>query len=234
MDVSRALDQIAEIHEQIAKGEVYRGYRSLPVAASGLIGLAAAWLQPAALGRGSDRLRVLLDRHRGLRPASSARARSSTTTSSTTRRSARRQTRRVVGQFLPSLVGGAIVTACFMHLSAALVPLLPGLWAFCFGLGILRVAAVSAERERLGCAVLLRGRFVLLWIGAGPEPLTGMVGGDVSASGSSGRLVLYGTSSGSRNMTEATDKRARRSEIASMGLDWPFRLQAEGAGSRTS
>ena len=46
VDVTRALDQIAEIHQQIAKGEVYRGYRSLPVALSGLIGLIAAWLQP--------------------------------------------------------------------------------------------------------------------------------------------------------------------------------------------
>src|SRR5688572_9938037 len=52
MEVSRALDQIAEIHQQIAKGEVYRGYRSLPVAASGLMGFAAAWFQPAALGTG--------------------------------------------------------------------------------------------------------------------------------------------------------------------------------------
>src|SRR6266511_678297 len=50
VDVTRALDQIAEIHQQIAKGEVYRGYRSLPVAASGLMGIAAAWLQPASLG----------------------------------------------------------------------------------------------------------------------------------------------------------------------------------------
>ena len=47
MDVPRALAQIEAIHEQIAKGEVYRGYRSLPVAVSGLIGLLAAWLQPA-------------------------------------------------------------------------------------------------------------------------------------------------------------------------------------------
>jgi len=35
VDVSRALDQIAEIHQQMAKGELYRGYRSLPLAASG-------------------------------------------------------------------------------------------------------------------------------------------------------------------------------------------------------
>ena len=50
VDVTRALDQIAEIHQQIAKGEMYRGYRSLPLAASGLMGLAAAWLQPSSLG----------------------------------------------------------------------------------------------------------------------------------------------------------------------------------------
>ena len=37
VDASRALDQIAEIHRQIAKGEVYRGYRSLPVALSAAI-----------------------------------------------------------------------------------------------------------------------------------------------------------------------------------------------------
>ena len=49
MDVPRALAQIEAIHEQIAKGEVYRGYRSLPVAASGVIGVIAAWLQPAHL-----------------------------------------------------------------------------------------------------------------------------------------------------------------------------------------
>ena len=50
MDVSRALAQIEAIHEQMAKGEVYRGYRSIPVAASGLIGAAAAWLQPEFVG----------------------------------------------------------------------------------------------------------------------------------------------------------------------------------------
>jgi hypothetical protein len=49
MDVSRALSQIAEIHQQIAKGELYRGYRPLPVAASGLIGIVAASLQPRDL-----------------------------------------------------------------------------------------------------------------------------------------------------------------------------------------
>src|SRR3954467_14683703 len=50
VDAIRALDQIEEIHRQIAKGEVYRGYRSVPLALSGLMGLVAAGGRPAALG----------------------------------------------------------------------------------------------------------------------------------------------------------------------------------------
>ena len=50
MDLSRALGQLADIHQQIAKAEVYRGYRSLPIAASGLMGFAAAWAQTPRLG----------------------------------------------------------------------------------------------------------------------------------------------------------------------------------------
>ena len=50
MDLSRALGQLADIHQQLAKGEIYRGYRSVPIAASGLIGVAAAWAQPPGLG----------------------------------------------------------------------------------------------------------------------------------------------------------------------------------------
>jgi len=43
-DVTRALEQIAEIHEQLGRSTVFRGWRSIPVACSGLVGLlAAAW-----------------------------------------------------------------------------------------------------------------------------------------------------------------------------------------------
>src|SRR5947208_153614 len=52
MDLSRALGQLADIHQQLAKGEIYRGYRSVPVAASGVIGIAAAWAQAPGLGAG--------------------------------------------------------------------------------------------------------------------------------------------------------------------------------------
>ncbi len=46
MDLRNALVQIAEIRQQMAKGDVFRGYRSAPVAFSGIVALVAALAQP--------------------------------------------------------------------------------------------------------------------------------------------------------------------------------------------
>jgi hypothetical protein len=49
---------------------------------------------------------------------------------------ARRTTRRVVGQFAPSLAAGALVTVAVVSMGEAEVRLLPGCWAVLFSLGI--------------------------------------------------------------------------------------------------
>ena len=59
MDVPQALDRIEEIHAQIAKGEVFRGYRPIPVAVAGAVGLVAGWLQARFVPEG-DGTRFLL------------------------------------------------------------------------------------------------------------------------------------------------------------------------------
>ena len=41
-NLPRALAQIEAIHDQLARAEIYRGWRSVPVALSGVFGLAAA------------------------------------------------------------------------------------------------------------------------------------------------------------------------------------------------
>jgi hypothetical protein len=191
MDVPRALAQIEAIHEQMAKGEVYRGYRSLPVAASGIIGIVAAWLQPlhvahdpigfvlywtavaagAALVGVSEIAQNYLvhdDQH------------------------ARRRTRRVVGQFLPSVLGGAIITASFVHLSAALVPLLPGIWAICFGIGAFASRPYLPRSTGHVAMFYYAAGVVLLWVARGPEPLAGWwVGGTFGLGQMLAALVLY-------------------------------------------
>ena len=134
MDLSRALDDIAEIHRQMAKAEVYRGYRSAPFAASAVLGVAAAYFQP--LGLGSDPVAFVtywtaIAACAGFLGASEI-VYNYVVHDDTARR---RQTRRVVGQFLPSFAGGGAITAGVVHFDPSLIPMLPGIWALCFGIG---------------------------------------------------------------------------------------------------
>lgn len=136
MDVPQALDRIEEIHAQMAKGEIFRGYRPVPVALAGAIGLLAGWLQPQFVPEG-DEARFLafwltiallnVSLNGTVIAAGYARCGS---------RFARRHTRQVVGQFVPCLLAGAAVSLCLPAGGAGFVRLLPGLWVLLFGLGV--------------------------------------------------------------------------------------------------
>jgi hypothetical protein len=192
MDLSRALGQLADIHQQIAKGEIYRGYRSVPVAASGLIGFAAAWAQPPALGA-SDPVGFVL--YWSVIAACAGFVGASEIIYNYVvhdDRAARRQTTRVVGQFLPSVLAGAIITVSFVHLSAALVPLLPGLWAICFGIGIFASRPYLPRASGWVALLYYAAGVALLWIARGPEPLRGWwVGGTFGTGQLMAAVVLY-------------------------------------------
>jgi hypothetical protein len=195
VDATRALDQIAEIHRQLAKGEVYRGYRSVPVATSGLIGVIAAWLQPPALGD-KDPIGYLV--YWSVIAVTAALVGSSEILYNYLVKedaTGRRQTRRVVGQFLPSLVGGAAMSVCFAHLSGALVPLLPGLWAICFGIGIFASRPYLPRASGWIALFYYAAGFMLLWIARSPAThaaLTGWwVGGTFGAGQMLAAVVLW-------------------------------------------
>lgn len=136
MDVPQALERIEEIHAQIAKGEVFRGYRPVPVAIAGAVGLVAGWLQPRFVPEG-DTARFLggwlavallnVSVNAAVIAAGYARCGD---------RFARRHTRQVVGQFVPCLLAGAAVSVGLPVAGPAFVRLLPGLWALLFGLGV--------------------------------------------------------------------------------------------------
>ena len=192
MDLPRALGQLADIHQQIAKGEVYRGYRSLPIAASGLMGLAAAWAQTPALGA-SDPVGfvvywTVIAACAGFVGASEIIYNYVVHDD----RATRRRTTQVVGQFLPSMLAGAIITASFVHLSAALVPVLPGLWAICFGIGIFASRPYLPRASGWVALFYYAAGVALLWIARGPEPLRAWwVGGTFGAGQLMAALVLY-------------------------------------------
>jgi hypothetical protein len=135
VDFPRALTQIAEIHQQIAKGEIYRGYRSVPIAASGLVGAIAAAVQPRSLDATDPVAFVqywtVVAVIAGLVGVSEIAYNYIVHEQA----SGRRRTRLVLGQFLPGVLGAAVLTASFVHVSPRLVALLPGVWAICFGIG---------------------------------------------------------------------------------------------------
>src|SRR5688572_4975154 len=191
MDFPRALTQIAEIHEQIAKGEIYRGYRPLPIAASGLVGVAAALAQPEAAGAqpmtfvwywtivaivaalvGISEIAYNYVFHE---PASG-----------------RRRTRMVVGQFLPGILGAAVLTASFVHVSPRLVSLLPGVWAISFGIGTFS-SRPYLPRASGGVALFYFAvGSLLLWTASLDAPLNGwQVGGTFGAGQLLAAMVLY-------------------------------------------
>jgi hypothetical protein len=170
VDLSRALGQLADIHQQLAKGEIYRGYRSVPIAASGLIGLIAAWAQLPALGVVDP---IGFVKYWTGIAACAALIGASEIIYNYVRdeRAERRRTREVVGQFLPSLVAGAIISVCFVRLSTTLVPLLPGLWAICFGIGIFASRPYLPRASGWVALFYYAAGVALLWRANGTAPL---------------------------------------------------------------
>jgi hypothetical protein len=191
MELPQALAQIAEIRAQAAKAEVYRGYRSVPIAASGLLGLAAAALQPPGLvsdPTGFVVYWVAVAACAGFVGVSEIVYNYIVHDEAL----ARRRTQRVIGQLLPGLLGGAIVTASFVHLGTTLVPLLPGIWALTFGLGIFASRPYLVRASGWVALYYCAAGAVLLWTARGPETLNAWtVGGTFGVGQLLTAVVLY-------------------------------------------
>jgi hypothetical protein len=171
MELPQALAQIAEIRAQAAKTEIYRGYRSVPVAGSGLIGLLAAWLQPAGLRsdpEGFVLYWVAVAVCAGFVGVSEILYNYVVHDDAV----GRRRTLRVGGQLLPSLVGGALITASLVHSSVTFIPLLPGLWALAFGVGIFASRHYLVRASGWVALYFYAAGAVLLWTANGPSTLT--------------------------------------------------------------
>jgi hypothetical protein len=191
-DVDRALEHIAEIRERLATGQVYRGWRSVPVASSGAIGLAAAAWQ-SALDRPIEPRAFMtywvgiavaallvgcceIAWHYAFRATAAERAR----------------TRRVLGQFLPALVAGALVTGALFRQGPALVGLLPGLWALFFGVGIISARPYLPGASTWVALFYWSAGLALVWRVPGADRLSPWsVGGTFGAGQILAALVLY-------------------------------------------
>lgn len=190
--VSRALEQIAEIHQQLAKGEVYRGYRPVPMACSGIAGLIAAAAQPRALGW-NDPIGFVLY-WTGVAAICALIASSEIAHNFIVRESKteRRRTRRVIAQFVPAVAAGAIVSGTFVRLSPALIAALPGLWSLFFGLGIFASRPYLPRASGWVALFYFAAGIGLLWLSPTGVPRSPWsVGGTFGAGQLLAALVLY-------------------------------------------
>ena len=170
MDLSEALQQIDAIHAHVARGETYRGYHAHALAASGLLGLAAAFVQPTAFLPYWCAVGVLA----GLIAAAP------TLIDYFTRDTplGRRRTRIVCRQFAPCLLAGVALTLAFTRSEYREMglPLLPGAWALLFGLGTVASLPYLPRLASVVAVWYLAAGAVLLWTVQGPVPAGWTVG----------------------------------------------------------
>src|SRR5262245_20478757 len=129
MELHEALTQITEIRRQLARTEVFRGYRALPIAFSGILALATAGVQAIflpdpvanvaiylALWLGAAFLSMLAT---GIEMVWHLRHRATTLEPE--------KTRLALEQFCPAIAAGGLVTLVLVRHAPESVWMLPGL-----------------------------------------------------------------------------------------------------------
>ena len=169
MELREALTQITEIRLQMARTEVFRGYRAVPAAFSGAVALAAATAQAVAVQDPVQQIHAYLALWIGAAVVSGLSAvlemavRARNATSPLTRE----LTYLAIEQFFPCLVAGALVTLVVVRSAPESVWILPGLWQVLYSLGIFASCRLL-PRSMFGVAVfyLITGLCTLALSGA--------------------------------------------------------------------
>ncbi|MBI3823971.1 MAG: hypothetical protein HY289_14985 [Planctomycetes bacterium] len=166
MDLHDALTQISEIRQQVARTETFRGYRAAPVAFSAVVACLAAGLQPVLVPQPAANFLAYLGLWIGAAFLSMLvtglvmiwHCRQSTSSMTTP------ITLLAVGQFLPSVIAGGLVTyVLFQHVPEAWW-MLPGMWSMFFSLGIFASYRLLPKATFwIGVYYMTAGVLCLLW-----------------------------------------------------------------------
>ena len=136
MELREALTQIAEIRQQMARGQLFRGYRAATTAFSGLAAVVAGVVQWSVFPDASRKEFVLL----WSAAAAICLVAVGIEMAIRTRRSAsqvqKQLTLLAIEQFMPSVIAGALLTWFFCDFLRNESWMLPGLWMVIFSLGM--------------------------------------------------------------------------------------------------
>jgi hypothetical protein len=166
MDLRDALTQISEIRRQVARTEVFRGYRAVPVAFSGFLAIAVALFQAATMPDPAQNLEAYLAIWisaallsmvvMGIALFLYCWQYPSPLTRTTTLLA--------VSQFLPCIVAGGVLAFTLWHHAQQTLWLLPGLWAILFSLGIFASYRLLPQATFwIAVYYLTAGVFCLAW-----------------------------------------------------------------------
>lgn len=173
MELRDALTQISEIRLQMARTEVFRGYRAMPVAFSGVLALVTAGFQAVWIREPTEAMSSYLMLWIGAAIISAVAAGAEMVIR--VRNSASPWTREItwlaVEQFVPCLVAGGLLTFVLIRFAHEAIWMLPGLWQILFSLGVFASCrllpratfsvAVFYLATGLACLALTRGAFAL-------------------------------------------------------------------------
>ena len=166
MELREALAQISEIRLQMARAEVFQGFRSLTVGFSGVLGILAAAFQTLWVAAPETNLGHYLCLWIGVATISvivsggELYLRTRSAGSGVTRET----TLLAVEQFLPCVVVGALLTLCIYRAAPQVAWMLPGLWALVFSLGVFASHRLLPRQVFwVGMYYILCGASCLLW-----------------------------------------------------------------------
>jgi hypothetical protein len=174
MELRQALSQVSDIREHLARTELFRGYRSLTVGFSGLVGLGAAIVQASWLPHPTERPKAYLALWIGAAAINVAvvgveiwsRARAAKMVLT------RRTAIFAIEQFVPSLVAGGLLTVVIDERASESVWMLPGLWAMLFSLGVFASCRLLPRAVSIAGAWYLVGGVLALAWGQGEAALS--------------------------------------------------------------
>lgn len=191
-DLDRALADIGAIRTQLARGTEFRGLGPATVAATGGLAVIGALCQGAWLEAPVEALPRYLTLWIGIAAVSILLAGAEMVTRSRRLHSALadEMVAAAVGQFVPALAAGTLLTAVLLRYVPGSAALLPGLWQVMFALGIFASARFLPRVTVLAAAWYLVCGLAVIALARGEAALSPWCMGVPFGAGQLGSAVL--------------------------------------------